>query len=257
VTGEGESAACPDRRKNFRPALPQVALTANAALAENARQDDIGLCALSRIGVPQREMKTSNSRFRRIFHLNNQNNTGPQKIVGYQVSNQLDVTLDDVKTLGPALDALVAAGAKPDQRDSAFRFAIRKPARERARTSRRRWPSGARRPTPSAGSRSVRFFRVQTCDETPRPVYFAAKLAAAHRHADGGGEQSVTASVRSCSRSSRPPIERTPPDNRARPISVSSLRAGRRRTITANHKHLRFYLPGPLETLNSVTRDAR
>ena len=88
-----------------------VATTAEAALAENARKMNGVFAALKRIGVPDKSIQTSNFSVSPQYPPYNQNTTGLQRIVGYQVSNQVNVTLDDVKKLGPALDALVAAGA--------------------------------------------------------------------------------------------------------------------------------------------------
>ena len=123
VTGEGEVRGVPDQAQ-LSAGVTTVAVTANAALAENARKMTAVFAALSRIGVPQREMKTSNFSVAPQYPPYNQNNTGLQKIVGYQVSNQIDVTLDDVKTLGPALDALVTAGAN---QINAVSFSLRDP----------------------------------------------------------------------------------------------------------------------------------
>ncbi len=59
--------------------------------------------------MPTRAIQTSNFSVQPQYAQNAGN--GPERITGYQVSNQVDVTLDDTKKLGPALDALVGAGA--------------------------------------------------------------------------------------------------------------------------------------------------
>ena len=55
-------------------------------------------------------------------------------ITGYQVSNQVSVTLDDLAKLGPALDALVRSGAN-QLGGVSFAIANPKPLAERARTA--------------------------------------------------------------------------------------------------------------------------
>ncbi len=196
VTGEGEVSGVPDQAQ-LSAGVATVALTANAALAENARKMTSVFAALSRIGVPQREMKTSNFSVSPQYPPYNQNNTGPQKIVGYQVSNQLDVTLDDVKTLGPALDALVAAGAN---QINAISFSLRDPQALLASAREQAVADAIARAQTYAKAAGVTLGPILSLQdgamETPRPVYFAAKLAAAPPPTPtAAGEQSVTASV--------------------------------------------------------------
>jgi uncharacterized protein len=110
VTGEGEAKAVPDQAR-LTVGVTTTAVTADAALAENARKMTAVFDTLKRLGVPERAIQTSNFSVTPQYPPYNQNNTGVQRIVGYQVSNQVDVTLDDTRKLGPALDALVSSGA--------------------------------------------------------------------------------------------------------------------------------------------------
>jgi uncharacterized protein YggE len=110
VSGTGEARGVPDQAQ-LSAGVTTVAATADAALAENARKMTAVFAALTRLGVPERAVATSNFSIQPQYPPYDQNERGLQKIVGYQVSNQVDVVLDDPKKLGPALDALVGAGA--------------------------------------------------------------------------------------------------------------------------------------------------
>src|ERR1700690_788996 len=110
VSGQGEAKGVPNQAQ-LSAGVTTTATTAEAALAENARKMNAVFAALSRMGVPDKSIQTANFSVSPQYPPYNQTATGPQRIVGYQVSNQVDVTLDDVKKLGPALDALVGAGA--------------------------------------------------------------------------------------------------------------------------------------------------
>jgi uncharacterized protein YggE len=197
VTGEGEVRGVPDQAQ-LSAGVTTVAVTANAALAENARKMTSVFAALSRIGVPQREMKTSNFSVSPQYPPYNQNNAGPQKIVGYQVSNQVDVTLDDVKTLGPALDALVAAGAN---QINAISFSIRDPQPLLAAAREQAVADAIGRAQTYAKAAGVTLGPILTIQEggadVPRPVFFAAKVMAGAPPPTptAAGEQSVTANV--------------------------------------------------------------
>jgi uncharacterized protein YggE len=110
VSGHGEAAGVPDSGQ-LSVGVTTVARTAAEALAQNAQQMNSVFAALKRIGVPERKIHTSNFNVTPQYPPYNANQAGLQKITGYAVGNQVDVTLDDVKKVGPALDALVAAGA--------------------------------------------------------------------------------------------------------------------------------------------------
>jgi uncharacterized protein YggE len=110
VSGHGEASGVPDQAQ-LSAGVTTTAKTAAEALAQNASQMNGVFAALKRLGIPERKIQTSNFSIQPQYPPYNQNNTGLQRIIGYTVSNQVSVTLDDVKKLGPAIDALVAAGA--------------------------------------------------------------------------------------------------------------------------------------------------
>jgi hypothetical protein len=122
VQGQGEAHGAPDEAQ-LSAGVSTVAPTADAALAQNARKMTAVFDALKRMGVPERAIQTSNFSVQPQYADNAHG--GRQSIAGYEVSNQVDVMLDDTKTLGPALDTLVGAGAN---QINSVGFAIKDPA---------------------------------------------------------------------------------------------------------------------------------
>jgi uncharacterized protein len=193
VTGQGQASAVPDQAM-LSAGVATIAHTADAALADNARKMTAVFAALRAAGVPERAIQTSN------FSVSPQysnNNNDAQRITGYQVSNQVDVTLDDTRKLGPAIDALVAAGANQINsvnfglRDNSAlmtkaREAAMADARQRAETLARAGNGGVGAVlTISEGS-----------TETPRPImYRAVAMSAGAPTPTAAGEESVSVTV--------------------------------------------------------------
>jgi uncharacterized protein YggE len=112
VSGEGEVRAVPDQAQLSAGVVTQ-GKTAAQALAANSTAMNSVFAALKKRGVPEKSITTSN------FSINPQyppyRQDAPQedrtRIIGYEVSNQVTVILDDVSKVGATLDALVASGA--------------------------------------------------------------------------------------------------------------------------------------------------
>lgn len=112
VSGEGEVRAVPDQAQLSAGVVTQ-GKTAAEALAANSTAMNSVFAALKKRGVPEKSITTSN------FSINPQyppyRQDAPQedrtRIIGYEVSNQVTVILDDVSKVGSTLDALVASGA--------------------------------------------------------------------------------------------------------------------------------------------------
>ena len=85
------------------------AQTAQESVRQNAEQMDRLIEKLRSLGIARKDIQTSN------FNLNAQyqyRNDGQQPtFVGYDVTNQVNVKLRDLKRAGEVLDALVGAGA--------------------------------------------------------------------------------------------------------------------------------------------------
>lgn len=107
VSGEGEIKAVPDEAV-LTAGVESTGATADAALAANRRAMNNVFATLKHQGIPDRSIQTSN------FSVSPQYDSGKHgasKIVGYQVTNSVSVTVDDLAKLGAAVDALVASGA--------------------------------------------------------------------------------------------------------------------------------------------------
>lgn len=83
--------------------------TAQAAVRLNADAMDRLIKRLGDLGIARKDIQTSNFNLNPNYTYNNQ--TGEQTFAGYNVNNQVNVKLRDLKRAGEVLDALVAAGA--------------------------------------------------------------------------------------------------------------------------------------------------
>jgi uncharacterized protein len=108
VGGDGEVKAKPDQAVLTAGVVSQ-AKTAADALAANSRKMNQVFATLKRFGIPDKSIQTSD--FSVSPQYPDYNSKEPRRITGYEVSNTVTVTVDDLDRLGPALDALVASGA--------------------------------------------------------------------------------------------------------------------------------------------------
>lgn len=197
VSGQGEARGAPDQAQ-LSAGVTTVAPTAAAALGQNSAKMNAVFAALKRLGVLDKDIATSNFQVSPQYPPYNANETGLQRIVGYQVSNQVNVTLDDTKKLGPTLDVLVGAGANQINsvgftiKDSA---ALLKKARETAIAD------AILRAQTYAKAAGVTLGPILTIQEgsveSPRPLYDVVVTAAraAPPTPTAPGEQSITANV--------------------------------------------------------------
>lgn len=82
--------------------------TAAEALSANATRMTAVMASLKKAGIPEKDIQTSNLSLNPQYrYVENQ----PPLLTGYQVSNQVTVTVRDLKRLGAAVDATVNAGA--------------------------------------------------------------------------------------------------------------------------------------------------
>jgi uncharacterized protein YggE len=196
VSGSGEARGAPDQVQ-LSAGVTTAAPTAAAALAENAQTMTTVFDTLKRLGVPERAIQTTNFSVSPQYPPYNANNGGVQKIVGYQISNQVSVTLDDTKKLGRALDALVTAGAN---QINSVSFSIKDADALEAKAQADAVGNARTRAETYAKAAGVNLGGVvsisEGATEAPRPMYrMAAGLAAAPVTPTAAGEQSVTANV--------------------------------------------------------------
>ncbi|QGP78721.1 SIMPL domain-containing protein [Sphingobium sp. CAP-1] len=88
------------------------ALTAQAAMQDNAAKTEKLIAALARAGIAKKDIQTSGINLSAQYDYSNRDGeqTGP-RFIGYEASNQLSVKLRDIGKVGASLDAMVAAGA--------------------------------------------------------------------------------------------------------------------------------------------------
>ena len=84
-------------------------ITAVQSMRDNANRMDTVISRLKALGIAREDIQTSGVSLSPQYRYNN-NNT-PPVFMGYDVTNQVSVTLRDVTKIGPTLDALVIAGA--------------------------------------------------------------------------------------------------------------------------------------------------
>ncbi len=110
VTGMGEEKGTPDQAHLTAGVLTE-GKTAADALAANSRAMNQVFAALKRAGIADKNIQTSNFQISPRYSEGDGTRPHIPVIIGYQVSNNVQVTVDGVDRTGPVLDALVASGA--------------------------------------------------------------------------------------------------------------------------------------------------
>src|ERR1700743_1193641 len=129
MTGHGEIKAVPDVA-TITAGVNTNAPTAAAALSANSARMNQVFGALRKLGIADRDIRTTG--FSVSPQYTNGDNNNPRHLTGYQVSNEVNVRLDDVTRTGAVLDTLVTAGAN-QMNGIDFDIADPAPALEKAR----------------------------------------------------------------------------------------------------------------------------
>ncbi|WP_157961560.1 SIMPL domain-containing protein [Acuticoccus kandeliae] len=109
VTGDGTAAAAPDQA-TITIGVESVAVSAAEALAANTREATAIIDAIKAAGVADADIQTSNISVQPRF-TDRSYADGGSEVSGYQVSNQLTITVRALDGLGALLDSAVSAGA--------------------------------------------------------------------------------------------------------------------------------------------------
>ena len=194
VSGTGEVKATPDQAQLSTGVVTQAG-TAAAALAANSRAMNGVFDTLKRAGIAEKNIQTSNFSVSPQY-ASAKPGSAPH-ISGYQVSNTVTVMVDKLDRVGPALDALVAAGSNQIDGPS-FSIADPRPLLAKAREEAVK-DATARAQTLAAAS-GVTLGPILSIGEgggyaPPQPMYRMAMTAAAPPPPVAGGEEAVTASV--------------------------------------------------------------
>ena len=120
LSGHGEVRATPDIAYVTSGVVTQGATAADALAANTKAMTDL-FAALKESGIEDRDVQTSNFSVQPRYDFSN--NQAP-KMVGYDVSNNVTVTLRKVDTLGALLDRMVQSGSN---QISGISFDVSKP----------------------------------------------------------------------------------------------------------------------------------
>jgi len=120
LSGHGEVRATPDLADVTSGVVTQGATAAEALAANSKAMTDL-FAALKESGIEDRDVQTSNFSVQPRYDFSN--NQAP-KMVGYDVSNNVTVTLRKVDTLGTLLDRMVQSGSN---QISGISFDVSKP----------------------------------------------------------------------------------------------------------------------------------
>jgi uncharacterized protein len=107
VIGEGSVAAPPDYAQ-FTTGITTRAKTAKEATDANTKVMAAVTAAFSNSGVAQNDIQTSRFSLQPVYA---QQSNAAAKLSGFDVSNQVTVTIRQIAKLGDILDRVVAAGA--------------------------------------------------------------------------------------------------------------------------------------------------
>jgi uncharacterized protein YggE len=132
VSGDAEVASKPDQARLSAGVVTQ-AETAAGALEANTTAMNRVFATLKAAGIPENRIQTSNFSVQPQYAPFRPENPQPQRIIGYQVSNNVSVVVDDLTKVGATLDALVRSGAN-QLGGIQFMVADPKPLAERARS---------------------------------------------------------------------------------------------------------------------------
>ena len=131
VSGEASVSAPPDRARLSAGVVSQ-AQTVDAALDANTAAMTEVFAQIRALGIPENNIQTSNFSVSPQYPPNRPGNREPRDIIGYRVSNQVSIVIDDLARLGEALDALVRSGAN-QLGGVSFSIADTKPLESQAR----------------------------------------------------------------------------------------------------------------------------
>lgn len=195
LTGHGEVRMAPDIVSITVGVLSQ-GNTAGEALTANTASMNAVFDALKAGGVDTKDIQTSNFMVQPRYDYNN--NVQPPKLVGYDVSNNVTITLRQIDALGGLLDKLVQAGSNQIQ---GITFQVSKPEAALDDARKLATQDASRKAKLYAEAMSLGLGSVQSISEGIRyepPVPYRSKMIAETAAADvpiAGGEQVLSIDV--------------------------------------------------------------
>jgi uncharacterized protein YggE len=171
ATGEAVVTATPDRAE-MNVAVTTQAATAEQAAAENARKTEAVLAAVRKALEPGAEVKTVGYTLAPNYVYPREG--GEAKVTGYNASNTVLVTTNDLKRVGAVIDAAVGAGANNIQ---GLQFTLKNDATVQAEALRQAAQNARRRAEAIAAGLGVKPNGIVQAEEASagvRPVMYEA-----------------------------------------------------------------------------------
>lgn len=109
LTVEAKSQAAPDQALIDAGVITSGA-TPSKAMEANAQKMGVIIKALKAVGIADKDIQTASVNLSPEYNYGN-NNGLPPKIVSYQASNNITVTVRNLKTVGSIMDTAVTSGA--------------------------------------------------------------------------------------------------------------------------------------------------
>lgn len=174
LTGHGEVKAEPDMAIVTIGVLTQAPAARDAVTANNAAMEKV-IASLKSAGIDEKDIQTANFSVNPRYE--NEDN-GPPRLVGYDVSNTVAVIVRNLVKLGGVLDSVVSEGSNQIN-GIAFDIAKRGPAEDEAR---KLAVGDARRKAEIyAAAAGIKLGRIMSISEgaaqPPEPVYRGAMKA--------------------------------------------------------------------------------
>jgi len=195
MSGEGSAKSAPDEA-NLSAGVTSDGKTAILALGANSRAMNAVFATLKKLGIADKDIQTSNFSLSPQYETYKPGTSGPQRIVGYEVSNTVDVTVEDMSRTGAVLDALVSSGSN---QIGGISFSIRDTTALLAKAREAAVKDAILRAHTYADAAGVTLGPILSIQEggseQPRPMYKAMAMMAAAPPPIAGGEQAVSASV--------------------------------------------------------------
>jgi len=178
VAAQGTVERAPDEAVMVLAVESESSNARDAARANASKMDKV-LAAVRRAGIPAEKIRTVGYELQPMY-AQQQRSDEPPRIAGYRAVNRLQVTIDDLDRVGPALDAAIEAGAN---RAENLTFTIKDPsaarleALQQATAKARREADAVAR---AAGERLGPIQSLQTDSYSPPPPVpmFARAMAA-------------------------------------------------------------------------------
>ena len=180
VTGQAKVSEAPDRVYIDIGVTTQAQKSEDAA-AQNASRLSAVIAAVKRAAGPGAQLTTT--QYSVSPNYNYPRDGGTPTLVGYTVSNVVQVRLDDLRKIGPVIDAATQAGSNNVQD---IRFALRDEGAPRSEALREAALNARQDADALAGALGLRVLRVLAVDEQgpearPLPIYEQAVTLTAAR----------------------------------------------------------------------------